>query len=523
MGEPQRASTQIRRCYIVTQSRNVDNILYAIDIFAANFQWTVYRTLSAFQILKTFLVQASIPQLPPFPGVQYMSPITIENINNIRTRLDSWLNQIMENEYVQHVQSFQEFMRAEANNPPAGMQQIIFPESAETESKDMSPADDDEYYKDKFPVLRSSSDVTINDFALLKVIGKGSFGKVFQVRKNGQEDIFAMKVLDKSLIRRKNQIEHTQTERNILGLVDHPFIVGMKYAFQTKDKLYFVLDYCPGGELFFHLGKEKKFSEDRARFYAAEIVLALEHLHKRKIVYRDLKPENVLLTEDGHIRLTDFGLSKENIVDADKGAQSFCGTPEYLAPEILNRTGHGQAVDWWSLGALLYEMLTGWPPFYSRDQERLFTKIKRAKLDIPQNISADAADILSRLLEKNPVDRLGGSTRDADDVKSHPFFKSIDWDKLFRKAIAVPFVPEVKDILDTSQFSSEFTSLPISSPSSYNVSANNEDLRFPNFSFVATAPVQEDDSSSEIMGSSDMSDDSGMEMSDNDDDDASDM
>lgn len=240
-----------------------------------------------------------------------------------------------------------------------------------------------------------------------------------------------------------------------------------------KEKLYFVLDYCPGGELFYHLGKAKKFTEDRARFYAAEITLALEHLHKLGIVYRyesyshisllirDLKPENVLLTEEGHVRLTDFGLSKEGINQADKGAQSFCGTPEYLAPEILNRSGHGQAVDWWSLGALLYEMLTGWveidrliayiqPPFYSRDQERLFNKIKKCNVDIPHDLSPDTADILIKvtllsssyiqLLQKDPKKRLGGDERDAEAVKNHPFFKSIDWDKLYRKELPVPYV-----------------------------------------------------------------------------------
>ena len=190
-------------------------------------------------------------------------------------------------------------------------------------------------------------------------IGKGSFGKVILVRRKVDNTLYAMKVLQKLNIMKRNQVEHTKTERSVLGRIDHPFIVGMKFAFQSHDKLYFVLDYCAGGELFFHLGKEGKFSEERSRLYAAEIALGLQYLHGFDVIYRDLKPENVLLTHDGHIRLTDFGLSKEGISHNIHGTKSFCGTPEYLAPEILNRSGHGRGVDWWSLGALLYEMLCG--------------------------------------------------------------------------------------------------------------------------------------------------------------------
>eukprot|EP01083_Nonionella_stella_P015641 43785_1 len=193
-------------------------------------------------------------------------------------------------------------------------------------------------------------------------------------------------------------------------------------AFQSKNKLYFVLDYCAGGELFFHLSKVGKFSEPRAAFYASEIFLALEYIHQLDIVCRDLKPENVLLDARGHVRLTDFGLSKEGISSSSSGANSFCGTPEYLAPEILNRQGHGRAVDWWSLGALLYEMLTGLPPFYCRDRERLFEKIRRGHLEYPRSLSNKSTLLLKGLLTKDPRNRLGSGERDARPIKEHPFF-----------------------------------------------------------------------------------------------------
>ena len=261
--------------------------------------------------------------------------------------------------------------------------------------------------------------VSIEDFELLKTLGKGSFGRVFLVRrvqrdaglaalgsgaeeKGNNHNLYAMKVLKKSEVKRRRQVEHTKTERHIMGTIgqSHPFIVTLQYAFQTKDKLYMVTNYCRGGELFFHLKKMRRFTEEMCRFYSAEIILALDHLHKNDIVYRDLKPENVLLEEDGNIRITDFGLSREN-VDTPNGATTFCGTPEYLSPEMIlhrqTRTGYGKSVDWWSLGTLMYEMLTGWPPFYDRNIRRMCDKILRQKLSFPDKygISVKAKSVIA--------------------------------------------------------------------------------------------------------------------------------
>jgi serine/threonine protein kinase len=218
-----------------------------------------------------------------------------------------------------------------------------------------------------------------------------------------------------------------------------------------RKKLYFALEYCPGGELFNLLQKKRQFSEEHARFYVAQIILALEHLHKLDIIYRDLKPENVLIDEVGYIRLTDFGLSKRGI-QGNKGANSVCGTPEYLAPEILFRTGHGKAVDWWTLGAILFEMLTGLPPFYTPNREELFEKIKFYALKYPNTLSPNARNLLEGLFKKDPEKRIGGGSGDATEIKEHPWFKDMDWDALIKKEIPAPFIPVIKGETDVSNF-----------------------------------------------------------------------
>ena len=204
--------------------------------------------------------------------------------------------------------------------------------------------------------------ITIDDFQLLKVVGRGSFGKVYMAKKKDNGRIYAVKTLKKDFIIRTNQTNNTKIERDIMQQITHPFVVKLHYAFQSSESLYFVTDFLNGGELFYHLCNEIRFSEDRARFYAAEIALGLAHLHKNGIIYRDLKPENVLLDNEGHLKLTDFGLSKVK-QPQDGQTNTFCGTPEYLAPEIIKSVGHSFGVDWWSLGMLLYEMISGINPF----------------------------------------------------------------------------------------------------------------------------------------------------------------
>jgi len=276
-----------------------------------------------------------------------------------------------------------------------------------------------------------------------------------QVRKKDDDKIYAMKVLRKEAIVARKQVAHTMAERNILKKITHPFIVTLHYAFQTDDKLYMILDYVNGGELFFHLKKEGKFSEARVRFYVAEISAALQHLHSLDIVYRDLKPENILLDAEGHIRITDFGLSKE--INPEEGTQTFCGTPEYLAPEVLKGQPHGTAVDWWSLGTLMYEMLTGLPPYYSQNVNIMYQKILTADLRFPNFMSVEAQSLLTGFLTRDPEQRLGTDTTDQNVLRNHPFFKGLDWDKLLKREIAPPFRPKVKSSSDITQIDPVFT------------------------------------------------------------------
>jgi serum/glucocorticoid-regulated kinase 2 len=251
--------------------------------------------------------------------------------------------------------------------------------------------------------------------------------------------LFAMKILRKQHLVKRRQIERTRTERKVLSVVDHPFIMKLHYAFQTEDKLYLVLDYCPGGELFFHLSRFRRFPERVARFYAAELLLAIGHLHKRGIIYRDLKPENVLLDAEGHVKLGDFGLAKAGIRHPCEGAVSMCGTPEYMAPEVLNQSGHGFCVDYWGLGMLVYEMMTGLPPWYTTDRAKLFRRLKTAPLDIPSYFTSHSASCVTQLLERDPRRRLGVSGIRMS--MEHEFFRSINWRALYARRVEAPIRP----------------------------------------------------------------------------------
>jgi len=297
-----------------------------------------------------------------------------------------------------------------------------------------------------------------SDFKFLKVLGKGTFATVYLAQRTANGEIYAIKVLDKHQIVELNEVEHTIAERAILAELNHPFLMTLYAAFQTQESLYLVLEYIPGGELFFHLRKRGCFSETQVRFYAAQIVLALEYLHEKGIVIRDLKPENILLMRNGYIKITDFGLSKQNLTST-LGASTFAGTAEYLAPETLRNAGHGKGVDWWSLGTIVYELITGTPPFFDRDKKVMYRNIIHKQPRFPSYMSEACKDFISGCLVKDPRKRLG-CRKDAGGVaeaKKHPWFKNIDWDKLYGMQYSMEYRPEVKDIMDLSNFDNCFT------------------------------------------------------------------
>lgn len=268
-------------------------------------------------------------------------------------------------------------------------------------------------------------------------LGRGSFGEVYLVEKLPEGFLYAMKILHKRKIMGQNLVRYARTERDVLSYFSHPFIVSIKYAFQTPEKLYMILEYCPGGDLGAVLKREKKLSEERARLYLTEIILALEELHKKDIIFRDLKPDNVVLDEDGHALLTDFGLSKEGI-NNNTSAKSFCGSVAYLAPEVLRRQGHGKSVDWYLVGVLFYEMVVGIPPYFSSNKDQMFKNIKSGPLRMPERLSKDAKDLIIKLLNKNPSKRLGAGKKDAEELKTHSFFSGVNWESVMQRKQKMP-------------------------------------------------------------------------------------
>ena len=283
-----------------------------------------------------------------------------------------------------------------------------------------------------FSSHKNVKNVKLEDFKILKVIGRGSFGKVCLVEYLPTHETYAMKSLKKDILIEQEQIENTLLEKEILQTIDYPLLCGLVFCFQTEERIYFVMPFLSGGELFQHLRKARAFSEEKVRFYGAQIALALEYLHNKGIVYRDLKPENILMDDQGYLKLADFGMAKK-LKDNEK-AMSFCGTPEYLAPEIITMEGHDKMADWWSFGILLFEMLCGLPPFYVENLDKMYEMIKNSSVKFPKriNLSEEAKDIIQKLLEKNPKKRLGYQ-KGIEEIKNHPFFAKIDFNLIEQK------------------------------------------------------------------------------------------
>ncbi|XP_061649919.1 protein kinase C eta type [Phyllopteryx taeniolatus] len=328
----------------------------------------------------------------------------------------------------------------------------------------------------------------IADFTFLQVLGKGSFGKVMLARLNNKDRVFAVKVLKKDIILQDDDVECTMTEKRVLSLAScHPYLTQLYCCFQTLDRLFFVMEFVNGGDLMFHIQKSRRFDEPRACFYTAEITSALMFLHGKGIIYRDLKLDNVLLDKDGHCKLADFGMCKEGISEG-VGARTFCGTPDYIAPEILQEMAYGASVDWWALGVLLYEMLQGHAPFEAENEDDLFEAILNEEISYAAWLSVESVNILKAFLTKDPLRRIGCVASEAGEiaVTSHAFFRNIDWEMLNHRAIEPPFKPKIKMPEDVNNFDPDFTReeptlTPIDDP---HISSINQD-EFEDFSYTS--------------------------------------
>ena len=281
--------------------------------------------------------------------------------------------------------------------------------------------------------------ICCSTFEFIKVLGKGAYSIVTLVRKKDTGILYAMKSIEKQRVLQEITVNQILSEKIILSSIDHPFICKMFWAFQSRKKLHIVMEYYPGGELYHHLKRVKKFSEDHAKFYFAEVLMSLKYLHEKDIAYRDLKPENIVIDIDGHVRLTDFGLSKMDMRDESR---SFCGSPEYMSPDMLRNQGHTKMVDLYCIGVLLFELITGYPPFYDRNKNEMYLKILNSNLVVPDFVSDQAKDIILKLLDKNPKTRIG-SLGGIEDVMRHPWLRDIDFAKLMEKKVQPPFVPDL--------------------------------------------------------------------------------
>lgn len=333
---------------------------------------------------------------------------------------------------------------------------------------------------------RKQRKVGLDDFNFLAVLGKGNFGKVMLAEEKKTGELYAIKVLKKEFIIDNDEVESTRSEKRVFlaaARERHPFLLNLHSCFQTETRVYFVMEYVSGGDLMLHI-QRKQFSLRQAKFYASEVLVALEYFHSQGIIYRDLKLDNILLTLDGHVKVADYGLCKEDMFFG-KTTSTFCGTPEFMAPEILLEQRYGRAVDWWAFGVLTYEMLLGQSPFRGDDEDEIFDAILEDEPLYPITMPKDAVSILQKLLTRDPSRRLGAGPDDALEIKRHPFFKDVSWDDVMNKRIPPPYFPQIKAPGDVSNFDSEFTKEQPTLTPVHGQLTEKDQMEFNGFSWVA--------------------------------------
>lgn len=381
----------------------------------------------------------------------------------------------------------------EGDNPPEETDGInIIPPPRKIESR-KDGSEDIKPVIDGMDGIKISQGLSLQDFDLLRVIGRGSYAKVLLVRLKKNDQTYAMKVVKKELVHDEEDIDWVQTEKHVFEQAsNNPFLVGLHSCFQTPSRLFLVIEYVNGGDLMFHMQRQRKLPEEHARFYAAEICIALNFLHERGIIYRDLKLDNVLLDAEGHIKLTDYGMCKEGLGPGDT-TSTFCGTPNYIAPEILRGEEYGFSVDWWALGVLMFEMMAGRSPFDiitdnpdMNTEDYLFQVILEKPIRIPRFLSVKASHVLKGFLNKDPKDRLGCQLQTGfADIKSHTFFRSIDWDMLEKKQVVPPFKPQITDDYGLENFDTQFTSEPVQlTPDDEDVIKRIDQSEFEGFEYI---------------------------------------
>lgn len=346
--------------------------------------------------------------------------------------------------------------------------------------------------------------IGIEDFTLIRVIGRGSYAKVFAVEQKRTKRKYAMKVVKKELVNDDEDIDWVQTEKHVFEVAsNHPFLVGLHSCFQSTSRLFFVIELVNGGDLMFHMQRQRRLPEEHARFYSAEITLALSFLHDKGIIYRDLKLDNVLLDSDGHVKLTDYGMCKEGLRPGES-TSTFCGTPNYIAPEILRGDDYDFGVDWWALGVLSFEMLVGRSPFDivgqmdnpdQNTEDYLFQVILEKPIRIPRSLTVKAASMLKGFLNKNPTERLGSNSElGVLEIQSHPFFKAIDWEQLYAKQITPPYKPLLKSEADLDHFDPTFTSEPVQlTPDDSRIISKIDQTEFDGFEYINPLLMSQED------------------------------
>ena len=326
--------------------------------------------------------------------------------------------------------------------------------------------------------------LSYSDFEPLKLLGTGAFGKVLLVRYISNDKLYAMKVLSKSQLKLKKQEEHSKNERDLMVKLNNPFIINIKFAFQDESKLYIVSEFMQGGDMFYHIHHSTiNMTEDTVKFYIIELILGIEFLHKNNVIFRDLKPENILMDAEGHIKISDFGLSKILENPKDK-AYTLCGTTKYLAPEILKNRGYDKSVDWWSLGCIYYEMLTGKIPFKIKNN-KIDLSVFEEKINFKENMNPLIIDLINRLLEINPKKRIGYGENDSKQIKEHKYFSDVDWNKYMNKEIEPPFIPGFEGEQDLKYFDKMFTDEPVNSNRTTIMSRSNATSEYNGFTYTA--------------------------------------